>query len=114
MGIATGIYRSGEWPHPAVGWIVFSVMSHWVKSHWKGVGSLAIPLAIFIVAPLVHLVLFKYFLRDHFRESIHADHGGVPIMAAAITGLGVDAVPLLRAPLEAEPVKPTVQRRWNR
>lgn len=30
------------------------------------VGSLAIPLVVFLVAPLVHLVLFDYFLPSHF------------------------------------------------
>ncbi|OGU20189.1 MAG: hypothetical protein A2580_04825 [Hydrogenophilales bacterium RIFOXYD1_FULL_62_11] len=36
---------------------------------WLGglrVGNLAIPLAIFIVAPLIHLVFFHYFLPSHF------------------------------------------------
>lgn len=41
-------------------------MSHGVKRRWLGVGKLAIPLAVFIVAPLVHLVLFHYFLPSHF------------------------------------------------
>ena len=51
-------------------------MSHWAKSHWPGVGSLAIPLAIFIVAPLVHLVLFAYFLRGHFGSRSSLITGG--------------------------------------
>jgi len=41
-------------------------MSHSVKFRWLGVGNLVIPLAVFIVAPLVHLVLFHYFLPSHF------------------------------------------------
>lgn len=51
-------------------------MTYWVKPHWPGVGSLAIPLAVFIVAPLVHLALFEYFFRDHFGTRSSLITGG--------------------------------------